>query len=120
MRQRTDRIEGQIAPQFEPDFGADILQHRRLESRVGETFGDARDTCADRPIQFTHREAVALDMLHDARRYQLGSRIYHATDDALRRNFVADETARIDAADATPLKRCPVLMEVPIGYAVLH
>src|SRR5579871_5561374 len=34
--ERRDRIEGEIAPGFEPDFGANVLQHTRLEACFDE------------------------------------------------------------------------------------
>jgi len=34
--QRADGIEGEIAPELEPDLGADVLQNRRLESSARE------------------------------------------------------------------------------------
>src|SRR2546421_70771 len=34
--QRADGIEGEIAPEFEPDLGPDVLENRRLESGARE------------------------------------------------------------------------------------
>ena len=36
MAKRTDRIEADVAPELEPDLGADVADHRRLESRLAE------------------------------------------------------------------------------------
>jgi hypothetical protein len=36
VRQGADRVEAQVAPELQPDLGADILQHRRLEAGLLE------------------------------------------------------------------------------------
>src|SRR5271157_2692395 len=36
VAKRTDRIETDVAPELEPDLGADVADHRRLESRLAE------------------------------------------------------------------------------------
>src|SRR5271166_2000945 len=36
VAKRTDRIEADVAPELEPDLGADVADHRRFESRLAE------------------------------------------------------------------------------------
>src|SRR5262249_13658495 len=67
MRQRADRVEAQVAPELEPDFRADVVQHRRLETRSSHDFRDLLHTLGLGAIELADREAVALDVLDHAR-----------------------------------------------------
>jgi hypothetical protein len=80
---RADRIEGHVAPQLEPDLGANILQHRRLQSAADEALRHAPDPLALGAVRLADRKAIAFDVLDDARPDQLGRRIDDAADDAL-------------------------------------
>jgi hypothetical protein len=40
-RERTDRVESQIAPELQPDLGADVIEHWRLEAGAREALRDA-------------------------------------------------------------------------------
>src|SRR5690606_12013286 len=116
----ADRIEGQVAPQLQPDFGADIVQHRRLEAGLGHHFRNGRYALAGGTVEFANRETVAFDVLDDARSDQFGCRINHATDHAFCRDFFQDDAGRVHAAHRRTFELAAVLLEVPVGNAVLH
>jgi len=46
MGERADGIEGEVAPELEPDFCADIVQHRRLQAARPK----AAETAFTRPV----------------------------------------------------------------------
>ena len=48
-RQCADGIEGQIAPEFQPDLPADIVEHRRLQAALHEALRHARNAFAAVP-----------------------------------------------------------------------
>ena len=60
--QAADRVEGQVAPELEPDLGADVVQHRRLEAGAVKHCGDALHALAVAAVELAHRKAVALDV----------------------------------------------------------
>jgi hypothetical protein len=67
MRQRADRIEARIAPEFRPYFGAYVADDRRLESGLPESFRNSENSFAFRSIDLGERETIALDVTDDAR-----------------------------------------------------
>src|SRR5437016_8838568 len=79
-RERTDGIEGQVAPELEPDFCANVVKDRSLESRLGETLRNLGNAHAARAVELTDRESIAFDMFHHARRDQLGGWIPDTAD----------------------------------------
>ena len=97
MGRTAGRVEGEVAPELEPNFRANIGQHWGFESGPAQAFRNACYALADAAIKFPYREAVALDVPDDTRGNQLGGRIDHAANDPLRWNFFAEETARIRA-----------------------
>src|ERR1700739_4343500 len=97
MRQRADRIEADIAPEFEPDFVVDALEHRRLHSGFGEQRRQPLHVRADLARWFTDRKAVAVDMADHAGGFDLGGGIDDASDGALRTQFSPLPAAGIDA-----------------------
>src|SRR5207237_6830877 len=78
--ERADGIEGQIAPELEPDLGADVVKDRSLESRVGETLRNLGDARAARAVELSDRESIPFDGLHYPPRDQLGGRIDDTAD----------------------------------------
>src|SRR5690606_1016759 len=121
MRQGADRVERQVAPQLQPDFRADVLEHRRLEAAALEHFRHALRALGDGAVQFTDREAVAFDVMNDARSGQLGSRIDDAAEDAARIDGRLDLAARIDAFDRlVGVRNIALALEIPPRNPVLH
>ncbi len=59
-------------------------------------------------------------MLHHARRHQFRCRIDHASEHALSGNVTANPAGRVDALQLRALEPATVLVEVPVGDAVLH
>src|SRR6267143_6792269 len=118
--QRTDGIEGEIAPEFEPDLGANVLEHRRLESSAREALRNPPHALAVRAVELSDREAITLDVLHDPGGDELGGRIHHAADDSLGGDHPRDDAARIHAAHHAAGPFTAMVVEIPVGNAVLH
>src|SRR5438105_11612298 len=118
--ERADGIEGEIAPEFEPDLGPDVLEYRRLESGAREALCNPPRALAARAVELADGEAITLDVLHDPGGDELGGRIHHAADDFLRGNQPRDDTARVHAAHHAAGPFTAVVMEIPVGDAVLH
>ena len=53
MRQRADRIEARIAPEFRPYLGAYLVNDRRLESGLPESFRNTANSFAFRSIDLS-------------------------------------------------------------------
>ena len=82
--QRRDRVEGEVAPELDPDLVADVGADRRLQPGRDQLL--ARAACALGLLarRLAEREAVAVDMADDAGRLDLGRGIDDAADRALR------------------------------------
>ena len=120
MGQRADRIEADVAPQLEPDLGADIVEHRRLEAGVLEAGRYRLHPLARGAVQFPQRETRALDVPDDARRHQFGGRIHHAAEHPLRWNAARQFASRVHAVHGAPVELAAMAVEIPERYAVLH
>src|SRR5271157_1928724 len=120
VAKRTDRIEADVAPELEPDLGADVADHRRLESRLAEKLRDHLYSRRLRAVQFANRESVALDLANQPRRDDLGGRVDHAADHAIHLDMGSDHSARIDGLDPRPRVRPGKPEKIPPGDAVLH
>ena len=117
--QRADRIEGDVAPQLDPDLGADVGLHRRLEAGGDQGAAQRRDARRLGAVRLAQRQAVILDMADLARRDDLRRRIDHAADRALPArsgpiacrpgSTLARRRSRSGAVDA---------MEIPPGHAI--
>src|SRR5712671_2820302 len=118
MRQRADRIETDIAPEFEPDFVADPIEHGSLQPRLDEQRGEPFDICAFFSGGFAEWKAVAIDMPDDAGRLDLRRRIDDAPDRALRTQFAPLPSAWIDTLKGRSLALVAVLVEVPVRNPV--
>jgi hypothetical protein len=120
VRQGADRVEAQVAPQLEPDLGADVLEHRRLEPGLLEQFGERLDARGFRTVELAHREAVALDVADHAGRDELRGWIHDAADHAVDGDTRGDHAPRVDGLDPRPLEGAAQALKVPPGDAVLH
>src|SRR6267378_941056 len=118
--QRADGIEGEIAPEFEPDLGANVFEHRRLESGAREALRNPSHALAARAVELSDREAITLDMLHHPGGDELGGWIHHAADDSRGGDHPRDDAARIHAAHHAGGQFTAMVMEIPVGDAVLH
>ena len=58
--ERADRIEAHVAPQLEPDFRADVVEHRRFQPRADERLRHALDALAFGAVQLADRESGRL------------------------------------------------------------
>src|ERR1700677_3122242 len=76
----TFNVESHVAPQFQPDLGADVAEHRSLQSGPDEAVRDQRNSLARRAVRLAHRKPIAFDMLDDPRLHQFDRRIHHAAD----------------------------------------
>src|ERR1700728_623956 len=115
MGQRADRIEADIAPELEPDFVVDALQHRRLHSGLGEQRGQSLYVGADFARRLPDRETIAVDMADHAGRLDLGGGIDYTSDGALRAQFAPLPAAGIDTLQRRTLVAAAVPVEIPIG-----
>jgi hypothetical protein len=119
MGQGADRVEAQVSPEFEPDLRADVLQHWRLESGLGERRRNGLDAFTFGAIQLAHGETISFNELDNARRGDLGRGKYHAAEDALDLNVGHQRAIRIHCLDPPALKFAAVLLEIPPGNTVL-
>ncbi len=108
-------IEGRIAPELGPEFGANVGDDRRLEAGAGENRGDLFDPFGRFAVDLGERETIAFDMLDDARPLDLRRRIDDAGEDAVDRQIVGDDAAGIDTLQPRPLVRAAMLEEIPQG-----
>src|ERR1700730_11919366 len=120
MRQRADRIEARIAPEFRPYFGAYVADDRRLESGLPESFRNTENSFAFRSIDLGERETIALDVTDDARSLDRRRGINDAGDHSVERQIVRDKSARINAFQADALIGTPMLEEVPPRNPILR
>ena len=120
MAERADRIEGQIAPELRPDFGAHVGERRRLEARSREELGQRRDALGLLAVDFGDRQAMALDMPDDARALDLRRLVADGGDDGVDRQMASDHAAGIDALEPNAFVRAAMLEEIPPGNAVLR
>src|SRR6185437_604421 len=119
MGERAHWIEGQIAPELHPDFGAHVAQRRRPEARFGEQLGKRRDAFGPLAVDFGHWKAIPLDMPYDSRALDLRRLIADRGDDRLDRQMARYHPARIDALEANAFVGTRVLVEIPPGHAIL-
>ena len=91
---------------FQPGLDEDVVQ-----------FPDARGLLA---VEFADREAVALDMVDDARRGRRRRRIDHAADQAFRVDMPGQDAGGIEAFQLVVVVLAAEPLEVPPGQAVLH
>jgi hypothetical protein len=120
VRQGADRVEAQVAPELEPDLGADVLEHRRLEPGLLEQLGELLDARGLRTVELAHRKPVALNVADHPGSHQLGGRVDDAADDAVDGDAGGDDAPRVDGLDPRPFVRPAQALKVPPGDAVLH
>ena len=120
MRQRADGIEAEVAPELDPELAPDVGNDRRLEAGLLQGLGNALRPLGLRVVDLGDGEAVALDVLDDARLGDFGGRVNDAAEHAIGRQIVGDDAARIDALEAPAFVLAAVLHEVPPGDAVLR
>jgi hypothetical protein len=118
--QGADRVEGEVAPELEPDLGANVVQDRSLETSLLEQLGEPLHARGLRPIELAHREPVALDVADHPRRDQLGCRVDDAADHALDLDTCSDPASRVDGLDPRSFIGSLQALEVPPRNAVLH
>ena len=117
--ERADRVEGEVAPCLEPDFGADVVQHRGLEPGALQRPGQRRDPIGDGAVELPDRKPGPFDVTDAARCGDLGRGIRDAPDDSLRFDRARDRRARVEGVEHGAVERSAVALEVPPGDAVL-
>ena len=118
--QGTDRIEAAVAPQLQPDLGADVLADGRLEAGFHHGLREPLDALAAAAVELAEREAVALDDADPARFHQLCRRVDDAADHAPGIDCRRQHAAGIDAVERAALPLAGQLLEVPPRDAVGH
>ena len=119
VRERADWIEAHIAPQLEPDFGADIAEHRCFQSRADECLRYLFDALAFDPVQLSDRKAVAFEKLDDSRRDDFTGGVDDTADDAPRFDALFDHAVRIGALEPVTRVRAIEILKVPPGQTIL-
>ena len=117
--QRADRVEAEVAPKFEPDLVADPVQDRRLEAGTLDGRAQALAALARLARRLAEGELVAIDVVDDSGRLDLGGWIDHAADRPLGPDGVPLAVPGIDAGEADALERAIEAVKVPPGHAVL-
>ena len=113
-------FEGQVAPELEPDLGANVVEHRRLEAGALEALGHPHRTLAPAAVELAERQPVALDVHDDAGRRQLRSGVDHAAEHLLRREMAGECARRVDTAHDRAGEFAAMAMEVPELNTVLQ
>ncbi len=116
----TDRVECHVAPELQPDLGADVIEHRRFQAGPGQRVSHTLHPLAGGSIRLAYRKPIALDMLDDTVRDELGRRIHDAADHPLPGNVLPDHTCWISAVHAGTCQLAAMTMKVPIRNTVLH
>src|SRR3546814_14255413 len=105
MGQRRDRVEGQVAPELDPDVVPDGGADRRAQSGFDQLLRQRLDPLRARAVRFAQAVGIALDVLAHARLDDLGGLIDDAADRAPGADPVPLRPAWIDAPDVTELGR---------------
>ena len=109
MAQRAHGIEGEIAPELHPDFGAHVAERRRLEACSREELGQRRDALGLSAVDFGERQAMAFDVPDDSGAFDLRRLVADGGDDGVDRQMASDHAAGIDAFQPNALVRPPCL-----------
>ncbi len=95
-RQRTDRIERQIAPRFHPDVRAQVCHDFRLESGAGKNLGQILHPVRLCSVQLCEGKPVAFDLADHTGSRSVRGRIRDGGDDAVRGDIRFDDTVGIE------------------------
>ena len=120
MGERADRIEAQVAPDLEPDFGTNAVGDRRLEPCVDQAASECLDARSCAAVQLSERKPATLHHVDDPRRGENGCGVHHAANDPCRIDEPADRAIRIRGTHARSVVFTTVSLEVPPGNAILH
>ena len=118
--ERTDRVECQVAPQFDPDVGADAGAHRRFQPGARQCLGEQMHALAARTVEFAERKPIPLNVADDPRRLQFGRRVNDTANDPFGFDIGCNDPVGIDRFNATFFEGIAVPLEVPLGDAVLR
>src|SRR5258706_16185594 len=118
MGQSADRIEADIAPQLEPDFVADAVEHRSLHPGFDEQSGKPLYVRTGLARRLPDRKAIAVDMADDAWCLDFRRGIDDASDRPLRSKLAPLPSAGIDTLQRRPFVAAAVLIEIPIGNSI--
>src|ERR1022692_1540849 len=119
MGERTDRIEAHIAPQLEPDFRADVGEHRCLQPRSDECLRYVIGALGLDAVQLAQRKPVAFERLYDSGRNDFAGGIDDATDDPTRLDVLLDHAVGIGGLEPVARVRALEVLKVPPRQAVL-
>src|SRR6185437_3051942 len=108
--ERAQRIECNIAEQFDPDFLADSRRDGATEARANQRFGDGAASFGPASIGLAKGDAVSFHVPDDARLSDFRPQIDDGSDHARRVDGIGYDSAGIDALQ----------IAVPPGDAVLR
>ena len=84
MSQCADRIKGQVTPQLQPDFRADIIEDPRLKASLFQQCRYPAHTFTFLTTQFSNRKSIAFYMPYNPRLDDSSRRIGDTTYQAVR------------------------------------
>src|ERR1700720_1885466 len=118
QRKSANRIEADIAPQFEPNAIANILSDRRIEIRCAHDFAESLYPLRFRSIGLTQNEPIELVMFYHSRLDDLASWIDDATNCPLWSDRLPLKSLRIHGPQVRSFERAAFLVEIPPRNAV--
>src|SRR6266699_2332155 len=119
-RQRAERVEDGVAKELHPHLGPDPRLDGRLQAGARQRSRQLHGPGGDLAVELAEREALALDVPHDARAHQAGGGIDDAADDAHRVDDTSDLATGVDGVQMNALELSTVPLEVPPWDAVLR
>ena len=119
LRQDTDRIETQIAPELQPDLIAQVAAHRAFQSGAHQQLAEQHGARGFFSRRFGNRQTVTIGVGDNARGFHFGGLPDDAAKGALGPQPLPDFSAGIDAFNAPSFIGAAVLVEIPPGQAIL-
>jgi len=90
------------------------------QSGGDKSLGNSAEAIGTRPIRFTERNAIALDVLNHSRRNNLGGKVDDGTDHAMRCDGGGDDAAGIDTLQPQAFPFPAEALKIPPGNSVLR
>ena len=96
----AEGIEGDVAPELDPDLVADARPHWRLEPGPVQHLRQRLDAVRARTVRLAEAEAIAFDVAYDAGLDKLAGGVDDAADGALGADCRQDRAPRVHALEA--------------------